>query len=128
MFISSLPWYNMFTCFYLFGCIKRASRWWLKCMPTHTHTHRGNGTVFCETSLLFYFVLAGSKFFPGLYNFQDTYTIPVATPSAYAPHVVMPPALHVTPATHMVLPLRNTCVLFSLGNKWISAETLSCLS
>ena len=29
----------------------------------------------------------GQKFFPCLYNFQDTYTIPMATPSAYMPLV-----------------------------------------
>ena len=53
-------------------------------------TQRGDCEVFFEMSLSFYFVVPGSKFFPGLYNFQDNNAIPEATPSANAPHVGTP--------------------------------------
>ena len=84
------------------------------------HTHRGNGVVFCETSLPLCFVLPESKFFPGLYNFPDTHTIPVVTPPAYALHVDKSPVWNATHTTHVALPLRITCVLFTLGSMWTS--------
>ena len=43
-----------------------------------------NLQYFCETSLRFCFVLPGSKFFPGLYDFPDTHVIPMATLPTYA--------------------------------------------
>ena len=60
-------------CFYSFfyfpkstyGSSRRESWWGLKCARTHTHTHTHTGAsvrFFCETFLLFCFVLPGSTF------------------------------------------------------------------
>ena len=89
--------YKNISCFFLFFFIIRnvhMGRVWacqrgLKCTQA-----RATVQFFCETSLPFCFILPGSKFFPGLYNFLDTHVIPW-------PHL---------------LPMRSmlTCLLYSV--------------
>ena len=80
----------------------------------------GDSAVFWETFLPFCFVLPGLKFFLSLYNFPDTYATPLATLPGYTPCMDTPPVKYVT---HMAIPLKKTCVLFTSGNKWTSCDT-----
>ena len=77
--------------------------------------------------LLFCFVLSGSKFFLCLYNFPDTHTILMITSPNITPHVDTPPVCHAKHGTYMTFPLRNICVLFTLGNKWTSSYATHCI-
>ena len=58
----------------------RVSWRWLKCADTEVKMQ-----FFCEIFLPFCFILSGSKFIPGLYNFPDTHTILMVTPPMETP-------------------------------------------
>ena len=79
---------------------------------------------FCETSLPICFLVPGSKFFPGLYNFRTP------TQSSWS-H--LPPTCHAwTYLLSSMPPMQstwhfhwgNTCILFTLKKKWTSCNAI----
>ena len=111
-----------FSCFYLTirnvrtGWV-RASQSWLKCI------HRRDGEVFLWNHSVFLFCSAQVEIFPGLYDFLDTYTNLVVTRPVYALYMDAPAVKRATCATYLALLMRNTCVVFTLGNRYTSCNT-----
>ena len=77
---------------------------------------------FCETSLPFYFVLLGSKFFPGLYCI--IFSTPMQFSWLYLPHTrraltcLLCSISRTQPTWHFCW--RKNCFPFTSGNKWTS--------